>query len=72
MAEGQTRTGLLTRSLLEALAEIPDGELATAPWGRFWNRVRARIETDPDSPVQHSWMSGGLARGMAGRPAERR
>lgn len=69
VAEGQTRSGLLTRSLLEALADIPDAELTTAPWARFWNRVRAQIETDPELPVQHSWMSGGLARAwLAGPP----
>ena len=55
------RSGLLTRSLTDALAEIPDDELTTATWGRFWNQVRARIATDPETPPQHSWISGGLA-----------
>ena len=69
VAEGETRSGLLTRSLVDALTEIPDEELTTATWGRFWNQVRARIETDPETPVQHSWMSGGLARAwLAGPP----
>ncbi|HEX4981807.1 MAG TPA: caspase family protein [Ilumatobacteraceae bacterium] len=69
VAEGETRSGLLTRSLVDALAQIPDEELTTATWGRFWNQVRAKVETDPETPVQHSWMSGGLARvWLAGPP----
>ncbi len=69
LSEGEQRGGLLTRSLIEALAEIPDDELTTATWGRFWNQVRARVETDPETPQQHSWISGGLAREwLAGLP----
>ena len=69
LAEGEQRGGLLTRSLIAALTDIPDDELTTATWGRFWNQVRARVETDPETPEQHSWISGGLAREwLAGPP----
>ncbi len=69
LAEGEQRGGLLTRSLIAALTEIPDDELTTATWGRFWNQVRAKVETDPETPEQHSWISGGLAREwLAGLP----
>lgn len=66
---GRTRSGLLTRSLIAALGQIPDEEIATIPWGRVWNQVRASVETEPEAQGrQHPWMSGGLARAWLGGP----
>ena len=66
--DGGTRSGLLTRSLVKALDDIPDAELTTVAWGRIWNQVRALVETDPELPSQHPWMTGGLARAWLGGP----
>jgi hypothetical protein len=63
------RHGLLTRSLMDALAGVADADLATLPWARIWLGLRAAVETQ--NPSQHPWMAGIPARALlAGPPVD--
>jgi len=63
------RHGLLTTTLLRALAGVPDDELRTVPWSRIWQAMRASVEQH--NPRQHLWMAGHPGRAvLAGPPAD--
>lgn len=59
------RHGLLTQTLLGALAATSPDELATVPWGRIWRRVVAGVER---RNPQHPTLTGSFARPVFGGP----
>jgi hypothetical protein len=66
--EDGVQHGLLTASLLRALAPISDDELRTVPWSRIWEAMRASVEQR--IARQHLWMTGNPRRAViAGPPA---
>lgn len=55
--------GLLTQTLLRALATIPDAELASVSWGRLWRGVVSSVES---RRPQHPTLTGSFARPVFG------
>lgn len=60
--------GVLTGALLDALAGVPQGELAALRWSQIWHRIEAAVASN--SPGQHPWISSSPWRRVFGGAAE--
>ncbi|MDB4930628.1 MAG: hypothetical protein JWM10_3112, partial [Myxococcaceae bacterium] len=66
-ADGDLRQhGLLTQTLLQALAGVPDEALPDLLWGRIWRRLLAEVE---GRRPQHPSLTGSFGRPVFGGPS---